>query len=211
MNEQVLDGFTELLESELTCLFTGLQLQDASGSHLFPRTRTHVYQPDSHNFTLFCLNFVQTASTSSLISVTAETNTSTALVCPKHAVLSLSVLTCISVVAGSFCWRRSSSFVRSGMRETLAIYDQYIFIQLSLNETQITLLRKQLRAARFRDGQLWLWHTGPASIGETGSKSTSRNWNNISLFSSASTAVFLERKLNFSKYSGNELANTIRL
>ncbi|CAL5992544.1 Hypothetical_protein [Hexamita inflata] len=54
---------------------------------------------------------------------------STALVCPKHAALSLSVLTSISVAAGSFCWRRSSSFVRSGMRETLAIYDQYMFIQ----------------------------------------------------------------------------------
>ncbi|CAL6097286.1 Hypothetical_protein [Hexamita inflata] len=188
----------EILESELTCLFTGLQLQDASGSHLFPRTRTHVYQPDSHNFTLFCLNFVQTASTSSLISVTAETNTSTALVCPKHAVLSLSVLTCISGAAGSFCRRRSSSFVRSGMRETLAIYDQYIFIQLALNETQITLRRKQFRAASFRNGQLWQWQVEPASIGETGSKSTSRNWNNVSLFSSASTAVVLERKLDSS-------------
>ncbi|CAL6004837.1 Hypothetical_protein [Hexamita inflata] len=131
----------------------------------------------------------------------AETCASTALACPKHGVLSLSVLTCISVVAGSFCWRRSSSFVRSGMRETLAIYDQYIFIILSLNETRITLLRKQLRAVRFRVGQLWSWHTGPASIGETGSKSTSRNWEKISLFSSASTAVFLERKLNFSKTS----------
>ncbi|CAL6097290.1 Hypothetical_protein [Hexamita inflata] len=182
MNEQVLDGFTELLESELTCLFTGLHLQDSSGSHLLPRTRIHGHQPDSHNFTLFCLNFVQTASTSSLITVMAETNTSTALVCPKHAVLSLSVLTCISGAAGSFCRRRSSSFVRSGMRETLAIYDKYMFIQLSLNETRITLLRKQLRAVRFRDGQLWLWYTGPASIGETGSKSTSRNWNNVSIF-----------------------------
>ncbi|CAL6042196.1 Hypothetical_protein [Hexamita inflata] len=136
------------------------------------------------------------------MSVAAGTNTSTALICPKHGVLSLSVLTCIGVAAGSFCWRRSSSFVRSGMRETLVIYDKYIFIQLSLNETRITLLRKQLRAARFRVGQLWLWHTGPASIGEIGSKSTSRNWKYISLFSSASTAVFLERKLNFSNTLG---------
>ncbi|CAL6090391.1 Hypothetical_protein [Hexamita inflata] len=137
--------------------------------------RTHVHQPDSHNFTLFCLNFVQVTWSSSLITAMAETCASTALVCPKHAVLSLSVLTCISVVAGSFCWRRSSSFVGSGMSETLVIYDKYIFIQLSQNETRITLRRKQLRAARFRDGQLWWWHTGPASIGETGSKSTSRN------------------------------------
>ncbi|CAL6090413.1 Hypothetical_protein [Hexamita inflata] len=175
MNEQVLDGFTELLESELTCLFTGLCLQDSSVSQLFPHVRTHVHQPDSHNFTLFCLNFVQVTWSSSLITAMAETCASTALVCPKHAVLSLSVLTCISVVAGSFCWRRSSSFVRSGMRETFVIYDKYIFIQLSQNETRITLRRKQLRAARFRDGQLWWWHTGPASIGETGSKSTSRN------------------------------------
>ncbi|CAL6042192.1 Hypothetical_protein [Hexamita inflata] len=136
------------------------------------------------------------------MSVAAGTNTSTALICPKQGVLSLSVLTCIGVAAGSFCWRRSSSFVRSGMRETLAIYDQYIFILLSLNETRITLLRKQLRAVRFRVGQLWLWHTGPASIGETGSKSTSRNWNNVSLFSSASVAGFLERQQNFSKSIG---------
>ncbi|CAL6092201.1 Hypothetical_protein [Hexamita inflata] len=52
----------------------------------------------------------------------------TALVCQKHAVLSLSVLTCISGAAGSFCWRRSSSFVRSGMRETLVICNKYTFI-----------------------------------------------------------------------------------
>ncbi|CAL6076571.1 Hypothetical_protein [Hexamita inflata] len=141
--------------------------------------------------------------------VMAETNTSTALVCPKHAALSISVLTCISVVAGSFCWRRSSSFVRSGMRETLAIYDQYIFIQLLQNETRLTLLRKQLRAVCFRDGQLWWWHTGPASIGEIGSKSTSKNWNNVSLFSSASTAGFLERKLNFSATPGTRLLTRI--
>ncbi|CAL6104339.1 Hypothetical_protein [Hexamita inflata] len=192
----------EILESELTCLFTGLYLRGSSVSQLFPRTRTHGHQSDSRDFTLFYLHFVQTASTSSLICVTAETNTSTALVCPKHAVLSLSVLTCISGAAGSFCWRRSSSFVRSGMRETLVICNKYTFIQLSQNETRTTLLRKQFRATRFRDGQLWLWHTGPAGIGETGSKSTSRNWNNISLFSSAWTAVFLERQQNFSKSIG---------
>ncbi|CAL6105098.1 Hypothetical_protein [Hexamita inflata] len=139
----------------------------------------------------------------------AETCASTALVCPKHAALSLSVLTCISVVAGSFCWRRSFSFVRSGMRETLAIYDQYIFILLSLNETRVTLLRKQLRAISFRDGQLWLRHTGPASIGEIGFKSTSRNWKYISLFSSASVAGFLVRKLNFSVTPGTSLLTRI--
>ncbi|CAL6065947.1 Hypothetical_protein [Hexamita inflata] len=100
---------------------------------------------------------------------------STALVCPKHAVLSLSVLTSISGAAVSFCWRRSSSFVRSGMRETLVICNKYTFIQLSENETRTTLLREQLRAARVRDGWLWLWQVGPASIRETGSKSTSRN------------------------------------
>ncbi|CAL6106185.1 Hypothetical_protein [Hexamita inflata] len=105
----------------------------------------------------------------------AETSAPTALVCPKHGVLSLSILTCISGAAGSFCWRRSSSFVRSGMRETLAIYDQYIFILLSQNEARTTLLRKQFRAARFRDGQLWLWQVEAASIGEIGSKPTSRN------------------------------------
>ncbi|CAL6075355.1 Hypothetical_protein [Hexamita inflata] len=114
MNEQVLDGFTELLESELTCLFTGLYLHGSSGSHSRPRARTHVHQYDSLDFILFCLYFVQTARSSNLISVTAETIASTALVCPKHAVLSLSVLTSISGAAGSFCWRRSSSFVRSG-------------------------------------------------------------------------------------------------
>ncbi|CAL6062105.1 Hypothetical_protein [Hexamita inflata] len=131
-----------------------------------------------------------------------ETCASTALVCPKHAVLSLSVLTSINGAAVSFCQHRSSSFVRSGMRETLLICNKYTFIQLSQNETRITLLREQLRAARFRDGQLWLWQVGPASIGETGSKSTSRNWNSISLFSSASTAGFLDRKLNFLKSIG---------
>ncbi|CAL6086832.1 Hypothetical_protein [Hexamita inflata] len=131
-----------------------------------------------------------------------ETSASTALVCPKHAVLSLSVLTSIGVAAGSFCWRRSSSFVRSGMRETLLICNKYTFIQLSKNETRTTLLREQLRAARFRDGWLWRWNTGPASIRETGSKSTSRNWKKISLFWSASTARFLERKLDFSKTLG---------
>ncbi|CAL6113508.1 Hypothetical_protein [Hexamita inflata] len=131
--------------------------------------------------------------------LTAETSAPTALVCPKHAVLSHSILTSISGAAGSFCWRRSSSFVRSGMRETLVICNKYTFIQLSQNETRTTLLRKQLRAARFRDGQLWRWQVEPASIGETGSKSTSRNLKNISLFSSASTAGFLDRKLNSSK------------
>ncbi|CAL6086824.1 Hypothetical_protein [Hexamita inflata] len=122
----------------------------------------------------------------------AETCASTALVCPKHAVLSLSVLTSISGAAVSFCWRRSSSFVRSGMRETLVICNKYTFIQLSQNETRTTLLRERLRAACFRDRWLWLWQVEPASIRETGSKSTSRNWNNISLFSSASTAGFFE-------------------
>ncbi|CAL6073262.1 Hypothetical_protein [Hexamita inflata] len=70
------------------------------------------------------------------------------------------------------------------------------------NGSCTTLLREQLRAARFRNGWLWLWQVEPASVGETGSKSTSRNWNIISLFSSASTAGFLERKLNFSKTLG---------
>ncbi|CAL6070681.1 Hypothetical_protein [Hexamita inflata] len=132
----------------------------------------------------------------------AETSAPTALVCPKHGVLSLSILTCISGAAGSFYWRRSSSFVRSGMRDTLVICNKCTFIQLSQNETRTTLLRDQLRAVCFRVGWLWLWQVGPVSIGETGSKSTSRNWKNISLFSSASTAGFLERKLNSSKTSG---------
>ncbi|CAL6065593.1 Hypothetical_protein [Hexamita inflata] len=88
---------------------------------------------------------MQCALSSSLISLMAETIASTALVCPKHAVLSLSVLTSISGAAGSFCWHLSSSFVRSGMRETLVICNKYTFIQLSQNETRTTLLRKQLR------------------------------------------------------------------
>ncbi|CAL6073308.1 Hypothetical_protein [Hexamita inflata] len=58
MNEQVLDGFTELLESELTCLFTGLQLQDFSVSHSLPRVRIHGHQSDSSDFTLNRLHFV---------------------------------------------------------------------------------------------------------------------------------------------------------
>ncbi|CAL6107474.1 Hypothetical_protein [Hexamita inflata] len=55
-----------------------------------------------------------TALSSSLIIALAETSASTALVCPKHVVLSLSVLTSISAAAGSFWWHLSSSFVRSG-------------------------------------------------------------------------------------------------
>ncbi|CAL6070659.1 Hypothetical_protein [Hexamita inflata] len=62
-----------------------------------------------------------------------ETSAPTALVCPKHAVLSLSVLTSISGAAGSFCWRRLSSFVRSGMRETLAILITNTFKFLSFH------------------------------------------------------------------------------
>ncbi|CAL6113522.1 Hypothetical_protein [Hexamita inflata] len=139
---------------------------------------------------------------SSLISLMAETIASTALVCPKHAVLSLSVLTSISGAAGSFCWHLSSSFVRSGMRETLLICNKYTFIQLSENETRTTLLGKQVRTMYFRVRWLWLWQVEPASVGETGSKSTSRNWKKISLFWSASAAGFLERKLNFSKTLG---------
>ncbi|CAL6113512.1 Hypothetical_protein [Hexamita inflata] len=110
---------------------------------------------------------MQCALSSSLISLMAETIASTALVCPKHAVLSLSVLTSISGAAGSFCWHLSSSFVRSGMRETLVICNKYTFIQLSQNETRTTLLRKQLRTINFRDRWLWLCQTEPASIRET--------------------------------------------
>ncbi|CAL6113506.1 Hypothetical_protein [Hexamita inflata] len=142
---------------------------------------------------------MQCALSSSLISLMAETIASTALVCPKHAVLSLSVLTSICGAAGSFCWHLSSSFVRSGMRETLVICNKYTFIQLSQNETRTTLLGKQVRTMYFRVRWLWLWQVEPVSIRETGSKWTSRNWNNVSLFWSASTAGFLDRKLNSSK------------
>ncbi|CAL6105086.1 Hypothetical_protein [Hexamita inflata] len=69
--------------------------------------------------------------------VTAETCASTALVCPKHGVLSLSVLTCIRVVAGSFCWRRSSSFVRSGMRETNIQLNNLIIQQKQILESNV--------------------------------------------------------------------------
>ncbi|CAL6113516.1 Hypothetical_protein [Hexamita inflata] len=184
---------------ELTCLFTGLYHQDSFGSHLFPRTRTHGHQSGSRDFALNFMHFMQCALSSSLISLMAETIASTALVCPKHAVLSLSVLTSISGAAGSFCWHLSSSFVRSGMRETLVICNKCTFIQLSQNETRTTLLGKQVRTMYFRVRWLWLWQVEPVSIRETGSKWTSRNWNNVSLFSSASTAGFLDRKLNSSK------------
>ncbi|CAL6090377.1 Hypothetical_protein [Hexamita inflata] len=58
MNIQVLTRLLEVLETELTCLFTGLHLHDASGSHLFPHVRIHGHQSDSLNFILFCLHFV---------------------------------------------------------------------------------------------------------------------------------------------------------
>ncbi|CAL6094191.1 Hypothetical_protein [Hexamita inflata] len=108
------------------------------------RNGTHLSFHRTLSSRLFCVSFVSTHTHScplarfaqlyfvllelrvnSLIleshKLTAETNTSTALVCPKHAVLSLSVLTCISVVAGSFCWRQSSSFVSVCVR-TLVKY-----------------------------------------------------------------------------------------
>ncbi|CAL6070664.1 Hypothetical_protein [Hexamita inflata] len=148
MNIQVLAGLLEVLETELTCLFTGLYRQSASGYHLFPYARTHVHQPDKCDFTPDCLYFVQCALSSSLIIALAETCTSTALVCPKHAVLSLSVLTSISGAAGSFCWRRLSSFVRSGMRETLAILITNTFKFLSfhriINQTFISCKNVQI-------------------------------------------------------------------
>ncbi|CAL6070655.1 Hypothetical_protein [Hexamita inflata] len=59
MNIQVLAGLLEVLETELTCLFTGLYRQSASGYHLFPYARTHVHQPDKCDFTPDCLYFVQ--------------------------------------------------------------------------------------------------------------------------------------------------------
>ncbi|CAL6070652.1 Hypothetical_protein [Hexamita inflata] len=59
MNIQVLAGLLEVLEAELTCLFTGLYRQSASGYHLFPYARTHVHQPDKCDFTPDCLYFVQ--------------------------------------------------------------------------------------------------------------------------------------------------------
>ncbi|CAL6070668.1 Hypothetical_protein [Hexamita inflata] len=131
MNIQVLADLTQLFVTELTCLFAGLYRKSSSGSHSSPRIRTHGHQSGSRDFALNFMHFVQCALSSSLIIALAETCTSTALVCPKHAVLSLSVLTSISGAAGSFCWRRLSSFVRSGMRETLLICNKYTFIQLS--------------------------------------------------------------------------------
>ncbi|CAL6070660.1 Hypothetical_protein [Hexamita inflata] len=59
MNIQVLTGLLEVFETELTCLFTGLYLQDSSGSHLFPYARTHVHQSDMCDYTSNCLYFVQ--------------------------------------------------------------------------------------------------------------------------------------------------------
>ncbi|CAL6078879.1 Hypothetical_protein [Hexamita inflata] len=61
------------LRNGLTCLFTGLYLQDSFGSYLFPRTLTHVHQPDKCDYTSNCLYFVQTALSSSLIIVLAGT------------------------------------------------------------------------------------------------------------------------------------------
>ncbi|CAL6038240.1 Hypothetical_protein [Hexamita inflata] len=59
MNIQVLTGLLEVLETELTCLFTGLYRQSSSGSHLFPRTRTHVHYSNKCDYTSNCLYFVQ--------------------------------------------------------------------------------------------------------------------------------------------------------
>ncbi|CAL6062989.1 Hypothetical_protein [Hexamita inflata] len=60
MNEQVLTRLLELLETELTCLFTRLCLHGSSVSHSLPRVRINGHQSDSLDFILFCLHFVQT-------------------------------------------------------------------------------------------------------------------------------------------------------